>query len=61
MSHTGKTSENLKLDAQRTKDVAYDLTAAFVWRETPQGQEYWRQVFLNLESVAAQLIELSER
>jgi hypothetical protein len=36
---------------QRAEELSDQLAAAFHWNDTPQGEDYWRQVFRNLRAL----------
>ena len=35
-------------DRKRAAQIAHDLMVAFVWSDTPEGQDYWDDVYMNL-------------
>jgi hypothetical protein len=39
-------------EAERARDLADALDEAFMWDRTPQGHDYWKEVFNHLMSIA---------
>lgn len=45
------------IDQAATKKLAGDLQIAFVWHETPEGQDYWQEVQSRMQALARAKIE----
>lgn len=39
-------------DTKKIKDAYYAIDSGFIWDDTPQGKNYWRDVSKNLHDLA---------